>query len=229
MRKRTAPTRVAVLAAAMTVGGFLPVIPAAAHPFGPPPTALVSSSGHRVVVEWGAAPDDALVVGMAIGVLDDTSLEQYLEGPVQVAPSAAKEDELSASPALRAYLLDRIAVAQEGRACDGTVEVIGSFLTDGAIVTYECPQPVEVVDLRITMLHDVHDAYRTFAITEGRGAPPQSVFTVESPEQRWDFAAETADRPAATRTLPLALGVGAGAALIGMVLWRHRSRRGGAV
>lgn len=199
---------------------------AAAHPFGPPPTALVSASGHQVVVEWGAPTDDALVVGMALGVLDDTSLERYLEGPVQVAPPAAKEAELSASAELVDYLLDRIVVTQDGRRCDASVAPIDSFLTDGARVIHQCPRPVTVVDLRIAMLHDVHDAYRTFAVTEGTGTPAQSVFTVERAEQRWDFTASPASGAAArparrawlVPVLATVLGLAGGA-----LAWRRRS------
>lgn len=195
-----------------------------AHPFGPPPTALVAAAGNRVVVEWAAAPDDAMVVGMSIGVLDDASLERYLEGPVQSAPSASKEEELSASEDLRGYLLDRITVAQDGRRCDGAVDPIDNFLTDGARVVHECPEPVTVVDLRIAMLHDVHESYRTFAITEGDGQPPQSAFTSDRPEQRWDFAADP-DGPGSRGPLLAGLVGVVGMAAFGVtaVAWRRRS------
>ncbi|MEX0658964.1 MAG: hypothetical protein WD080_07495 [Egibacteraceae bacterium] len=221
--------RVAVLVAA-TVGVALSAVPpAGAHPFGPPPTALVSASGHEVRMDWVAASDDALVVGMAIGILDDGSLERYLEGPVQTAPPAAAEEELSASPLLREYVLERLTVSQDGVACGGTVAPIDSFLTDGVSVTYACPKPVAVVDLRITMLHDVHDAYRTFALTEGRGTPVQSVFTTESPERRWDFSAWPPERDDGGWSAPLGLlgvvgAIGAGTAgALGAMAWRRRS------
>lgn len=228
MRSRSVEwgARSAVLATCAVAVSLGALPPAGAHPFGPPPTALVSASGQRVLVEWDAAPDDVLALGMAIGVLDDGSLDRLLEGPVQTAPSAAEEAELSTSPRLRDYLLDRIVVSQGGRPCDGTVEPIGSVMADGARVSYDCPRPVDVVDLRIAMLHDVHDAYRTFAITEGRGAPAQSVFTVESPQQRWDFSAD----PAAAhpgRWLPgLAAGVTGAVALgaLASLAWRRRRR-----
>lgn len=216
--------RIAALVTVAVAVTLAPPSPAGAHPFGPPPTALVSASGQRVLVEWDAAPDDVLILGMAVGVLDDGSLDRYLEGPVQTAPSAAEEAELSTSPQLRDYLLDRIVVSQGGRPCDGTVESIGSVMADGARVTYDCPRPIGVVDLRIAMLHDVHDAYRTFAITEGRGAPAQSVFTVESPEQRWDFSTDpAAASPRRSLTGPAA-GV-AGAVALGVLAtlaWRRR-------
>ncbi|HVM15145.1 MAG TPA: hypothetical protein VM287_12575 [Egibacteraceae bacterium] len=197
--------------------------PAHAHPFGPPPTALVSADGRRVVVEWGAAPDDAMVVGMAIGVLDDGSLERYLEGPVQIAPPASKEEELSASDALRGYLLERIAVTQGGRPCEGIVEPIDNFMSDGARVVHQCPEPVTVVDLRIAMLHDVHESYRTFAITEGKGRPAQSAFTSARPEQRWDFAA-TADGSPRRRPLLAGLAGVAGVVGVGVVAAALRRR-----
>lgn len=218
-------------AACSAVAGALTLAaaPAAAHPFGPPPTALVSASGREVVVEWGAAPDDALIVGMAIGILDDGSLERYLEGPVQTAPSAAQEQELSASPDLRAYLLERIAVVQDDRPCEGTVAPIDSFVQEGARLEFRCPAPVRDVVLRIAMLHDVHESYRTFAVTEGRGRPAQSVFTVDNAEQAWDFrASPRPDRDGAGDGrgwawpgAPAFLGA-AGLATLGAVLWRRR-------
>lgn len=196
---------------------------ASAHPFGTPPTAIVSAEGDRVVVEWAASADDAMVVGMSIGVLDDASLERYLEGPVQSAPSAAEEEELAASEELREYLLDRIGVAQDGRSCTGSVAPVGNFLDDGARVVYECPDPVTVVDLRIAMLHEVHEAYRTFAITQGGGEPQQSVFTTEQPEQRWDFAATSAGATADAEPWLLALVVGLGGlAGAGAFTWWRR-------
>lgn len=197
---------------------------ASAHPFGPPPTALVSAEHDQVVVEWAASPDDAMVVGMSIGVLDDASLERYLEGPVQTAPSAAKEEELSASEALREYLLDRIGVTQDGLSCSGTVAPIDNFMADGARVVYECPAPVTVVDLRIAMLHEVHEAYRTFAVTEGRGQPQQSVFTTEQPEQRWDFSATSEAAGVAGGWVPPLVAGSAGLAGLGAFAWWRRSR-----
>lgn len=196
--------------------------PADAHPFGVPPTALVSADGRRVTVEWAAAPDDAMVVGMAIGVLDDDSLDRYLEGPVQTAPPAAQEEALSASPELLEYLLERIVVAQDGEACDGRVEPIEDFMSDGARVVHDCPAPVTAVSLQVTMLHDVHTAYRTFAITEGTGRPEQAVFTVDNPEQEWDF---TADGQAPLRIAwlpPVVLGV-VGAIGVGAFALRRRA------
>lgn len=216
--------RVPALCAASICALAVAAPAASAHPFGPPPTALVSAEGHRVVVEWAASLDDAMVVGMSIGVLDDGSLERYLEGPVQTAPSAAKEGELSASEELRQYLLDRIGVVQDGRSCAGSVAPVDSFMEDGARVIYECPEPVTVVDLRIAMLHEVHEAYRTFAFTEGGGEPLQSVFTTEQPEQRWDFAATSggASEDAAGWIPAIVVGLG-GLAGAGAFTWRRRS------
>lgn len=211
------------LAVAVTLA---PLPPAGAHPFGPPPTALVSAAGQRVLVEWDAAPDDVLILGMAIGVFDDGSLDRFMEGAVQTAPSAAEEEELSTSPRLRDYLLDRIVVSQGDGPCEGTVEPIGSLMADGARVTYDCPKAVDVVDLRIAMLHDVHDAYRTFAMTEGRGAPAQAVFTIESPEQRWDFSADPAAASRDRSHTGLVAGVTGAVALgaLALLAWRRRRR-----
>jgi hypothetical protein len=189
--------------------------PSLAHPFGPPPTAFVSARGHSVFVEWAAAADDAIAVGESIGLFEEGTAEQYWEAPVQVAPPAHKEEELSASPGLRDYLLERIQVRQDGVLCAGTVQPIGNFVRDGAVVVYRCPAEVAVVDLHIAMLHDVHDAYRTFAISEGDAQPAQAVFTSTESEHRWDFTAPAEDGPPAAGNgggmtwWPLAVGGGA--------------------
>lgn len=208
-------------------GSFLALLavasPAGAHPFGEPPVAVVSTNGEQVVVDWDAAADDALVIGMAIGVLDDSSLERYLDGPVQTAPSAADERELERSAQLRDYLLEHIAVSQRGRGCDGAVERTDGFVSDGARVVYRCPEPIEVVDLRVSMLHDVHPAYRTFAVGEGP-APRRAVFTVEEPVQRWDFTSAAAR--SVQPVLPSLLAV-AGLVAVGLVTVALRRRRVG--
>lgn len=189
------PSTVLLVAAAalLAVAG-----PALAHPFGPPPTALVSARGNSVFVEWAAAADDAIAIGEVIGLFEEGTAREYWESPVQVAPPAHKDEELSAAPGLRDYLLEAIQVHQGDELCDGTVQPITNFASDGARVVYRCPAEVTTVSLRISMLHDVHDAYRTFAISEGDAEPAQAVFTLSQPEHEWNFTpqGEPADTPA---------------------------------
>ena len=186
---------------AVAVSGLLLILVAApvlAHPFGPPPTALVSARGQSVFIEWRSAADDAVAIGVEVGLLSEDLVDVYLEGPAQAAPSERAELELSESEELRDYLLEHIAVRQEGERCRATVQPIGNFVHEGARTVHECPEPIGSVDITITMLHERHPAYRTFAISgEDDVSPQQAVFSIDSPEHAWDFAAEraSADNP----------------------------------
>lgn len=169
------------------VVALAPATAALAHPFGPPPTARVSASGRTVTVSWSATPDDAVAIGEKLGLMPAGSVAAYRqESAAQVAPPADAEARLSASPLLRDYLVERIAADQDGRPCQARVPAIPDFVHQGARVELRCPSDVTEVSLRITMLHDIHDAYRTVATGEASD-PRQSVFTIATPEHQWRF------------------------------------------
>lgn len=180
-----------VTAAVVLVAGLLSASagPALAHPFGPPPSALLSARGTELAIDWRSAPDDAAAIGVALGYLDESVLDVYLEAPTQVAPSAADEDALAAAPELRAYLLEHIVVRQDGERCDGEVRQTTDFVHAGARLAYRCPSPIAEVEIEISMLHDVHEAYRTFGIAEDEAThPAQAVFSVATPRHAMDFS-----------------------------------------
>lgn len=182
--------RVLVLVAVAAGTAILPGT-AWAHPFGPPPTATVTAEGRTVVVEWRAAADDTMALGVHLGLLPPDTLEAYQEGPTQVAPSARDEALLASSPELRRYLLEHIVVAQDGRACAGEVVRTEGFVHEGARIAYRCPVEVGAVELRLGMLHAVHAAYRTFALAD-RAMPSEAVFTATVPARELDFGAGAA-------------------------------------
>lgn len=193
--------------------------PVAAHPFGPPPTATVSADGKTVVVDWASAADDAAAIGEALGLLPPGTVAAYQESVVQVAPPAGDIEAFSASPQLRDYLLEHIVVEQDAQACEGTVEPITDFIDDGAVVVYECGEEAREVALTITMLHDIHEAYRTFGVSQRDAQPPQAVFTVAQPTHVWRFGVDERAQSASARLLWLiggaaALAVAALAALV---------------
>jgi len=190
---------VVALAMIVTLAG-----PARAHPFGPPPTARVGADATVVTVTWTATTDDLLLIGERLGHLPAGSAAAALEGAVQVAPPATAAAALSASPELRAHLTERITVTQAGARCPSTVEPGLDFLVEGARLRFACPAPVEVVDLEITMLHDVHPAYRTFAVAAD-GGEGQAVLTATAPAVAWDV------RSGAPAAAPAGAGVTAGA------------------
>lgn len=181
--------------------------------------------GTQVTVEWSATPDDAVAIGELLGLMPEGSTALYRqESAAQVAPSRAAEAALSASPQLRDYLTEHIVVLQDGQPCPAEVPAIDDFVHEGARVVLTCPEPVTEIDLRITMLHAIHPAYRTFAVGEG-STPSESVFTVEAPQHTWRFgdAAPSGDLDFWNA---LAAGAVAGGAIsvviVVIVRWRRR-------
>lgn len=203
---------------------WLPLHTVDAHPFGPPPTARISATGNVVTLDWSATPDDAAAIGERLGVMPEGSVAAYRqEGAAQVAPSARDEARLSASPQLREYLTANIVVSQNGSPCSPSVGTIDDFVHAGARMTFTCAEPVDQATLRITMLHDIHTAYRTVAVGT-RTDPAESVFTTAAPEHTWRFGVE----PGSSRNLPLAAlaamtlaAAGAVAAAVAL-RWRRR-------
>jgi hypothetical protein len=197
---------------------LLAAAPAHAHPFGPPPTALVAVRGNAVLVEWRSAPDDAIAIGIHVGLLPEETMEAYLGVQTQVAPSAADEETLARSPELHGYLLEHIQILQDGQRCEPHLEPVGDFVHEGARVIHECPTDVEAVEVEITMLHDVHSAYRTFAIAEDDSTvPAQAVFTVAQPRQRMDFTGTGPEAANPAGTAAGDTGTAAGLAALGAI------------
>lgn len=209
----------ASIAAALTI---VSASPAAAHPFGPPPTAKITARGPTVTIEWSATPDDAVAIGELLGIMPPGSVAAYRqEGAAQVAPSGRDEARLSASPKLADYLTTNIVVTQDGQACEATVPTIPDFVHAGATVVATCPADVEEATLRITMLHDINGAYRTVGVGR-RTDPPQSVFTTAAPEAVWRFGVEASSgSPGAVVLAAAAVAVLVAA---GAVVFRRRRR-----
>lgn len=204
--------------------------PAAAHPFGPPPTARVTAADRTVSIAWSATPDDTVAIGELLGVMPKGSVAAYRqEAAAQVAPSSRDEAALSASPLLAEYLTSHIVVEQNGQRCDATVTPPPDFVHQGATVQATCPAPVEQVTLRITMLQDINKAYRTVAVGEGTD-PGQAVFTVEAPAFDFRFGASASTSPF-VMVPPVVLGAAVAAIVvvitIAMLVLRRRRASGG--
>jgi hypothetical protein len=197
-----------VLGAALTLLTVLvtssPV--AQAHPFGPPPRAWLATDGPTVTIVWHAAYDDHLSIGEHLGYFASGTAEAYLDPTVQVAPPRADEEELAASPALHDYLREHIVVEQGGERCDPEVLSTEGFVDEGARTRHHCAEPLDELTLRISMMHDINDAYRTFGLADGGAPGPFAVFTVEEPEHEVVLA-ELTDEAGPLRHLPLVLAV----------------------
>jgi hypothetical protein len=199
------------------------VEPAWGHAAGMPPHARLSAEGRVVHVELTSASDDAALIGSSLGLLPEGSMEWYLGESNDGPPTDEQLRAFSASPELREYLLDNVEIRQDGERCPGQAEPAEDFVLDGAELRFECPEPVEVADVRITILHDQDPAYRTHTVD---GTIQSYTHTSTHPEHPWDFTLARSQGPDVPVGLWLGLAgvVTAGLALVGR--WRLGASRG---
>ncbi|GAA4468176.1 hypothetical protein [Phytohabitans houttuyneae] len=202
--------RLPLVAAAVVAAVVLPAAPAGAHPFGPPSTARVSADGSTVALSWQAAEDDWVALGRHVGAFDRAS------------PDVTGAELLRRSPAVRDYLLDRIVVNQGGRRCTGDLAALDDVLAEGARLTFECPAPVADVDVTVTALTDVNDAYRTVLRADPPATPDQALFTAAAPTRHITFGGSGGS---AVRRSVVTVAVGAAAALVLVLLVTLALRR----
>ncbi|GAA5069359.1 hypothetical protein HNP84_008943 [Thermocatellispora tengchongensis] len=190
---------------------------AAAHPFGPPSTARIGAEGSRVTISWLAAEDDWVALGQSLGAFEDPSSGA-------VSTQLTGEQKLARSPAVREYLLSRVAVTQAGRPCAAELAPLERLLAEGARFGFECPEPVTEVEVRIDALTDLNEAYRTVLTAETPATPDKAMLTAAADTQRVRF------HPSPGGGVPLAAPIaalaGALAALAGVVLYRRRRPAG---
>ncbi|WP_052665019.1 hypothetical protein [Nitriliruptor alkaliphilus] len=203
---------------------LLPGSAAFGHPSGVVPQARLDAEGRQVSVEWWAAPDDVADLGVGLGFLGDGA-PPALRGETDDLPSAEEVTRFARSTELETYLLDNVQVSQDGHPCDARVTVADDVLVESVRYSFRCPQTVEQVAVRITLLHDRDELYRTYSIDGTIWSP---VHTVHQPEHVWDATLVGADAGAGWRHLRWA-GVGLVLATCGAVLWwmRPGDRRSG--
>lgn len=185
--------------------------PASAHPFGPPSTARVSADGSRVAVSWSAAEDDWVALGRHVGAFDGAS------------PDVTGAELLRRSPGVRDYLLGRITVSQSGQRCAADLAALDDVLADGARLTFDCPGPVVDVDITLTALTDVNDAYRTVLRADTPATPDQALFTAAAPTQHITFSASGSG--GVRRTVVMVAAGTAAVLVIGLLVLLIRRRR----
>lgn len=210
-----------IVLSVMTAALALTGPPADAHPGGgfAPPHARLSAEGNVVTVHWYAPPDDAAHVGEAIGHFPPGTMEAFLVGPDDSLPTDEEIRALSDSPELEAYLLEHIQIRQDGVPCPGEVDVGEDFLADGAELHFRCPETVEEVDVRVSVLHDQDPRYDTFGVD---GTVWTVLFTSAQPEHPWDA---TASGGGGGGSIPLPLIVAATLLLAALVGWWLFTRR----
>jgi hypothetical protein len=213
LARRPASVRLPLLVAGLLAAS---AGPAAGHASGELPHARLSADGEVVQVELTMAADDAALIGEVVGQLDEGAMDAYLGGPIERLPTEDEIRRFSASPELQAYLLEHVQVRQADRSCEGTAQPADDFLTDGAVIRFDCPDEVVEADVRITVLHDQDPAYRTYSVD---GTIQYAVHSPTEPEHRWDF---TVAREGGAATIPPGLWAALAAIVlaIGAVLVR---------
>ncbi|TYL50079.1 hypothetical protein FXB39_10485 [Nocardioides sp. BGMRC 2183] len=136
----------------------------AAHPFGDPQTVEIGRSGETVQVVWRVGmADDLTLLGIALGVLPEDRV--MLDGAITYEDGDAVA--VTESEELAGYLLERIAVTAGGTSCPGEAVAVGDLIADGATLQFDCAPTSasmsEDVEVEVTTLLDLHEAYRTLA------------------------------------------------------------------
>lgn len=211
----------AVAIASFTVALLLPASAAFAHAGGTVPQARLSADGPRVLVEWWAAGDDVSDIGVGLDLLPEEASLAF-QGVGDAYPTAEQERRFARSAELRAYLLDNVQVIQDGEPCDATVFVPDEVIAEGVRYEFICPQQVEQVSVRITLLHDRDEQYRTYSID---GTIWSEIHTVHHPEHVWDATLVPATKEADGLPL-LVAGIGLVGVGGGVVLWWTRATVG---
>ncbi|WP_341718083.1 hypothetical protein QQG74_30605 [Micromonospora sp. FIMYZ51] len=206
----------AMLASGLALAAVLgPGAPAAAHPFGPPTVARAAADGTRVDLSWQPAEDDWVALGQSLGAFEDPSTGA-------VTTKLTGEQKLARSSTVGDYLRQRITVSQDGQACPGRLEPLDDLLARGARLTFDCPGPVRTLDITVTALTDLNQAYRTVLRAEA-ATPAEALFTATDGTHRVDFSRSGRRLdPTATLTVGITALGGLGALLL--LLSRRRTR-----
>lgn len=131
------------------------------HPFGDPQTVEISASDGTVQVHWEVGgQDDLTLLAIHLGVLPEDRI--MLDGAIVY--DEGDGDLLAEAPELEDYLLDHIGVSAGDQACAGEVTTVGDLTADeGADLSFTCPVDAATATVTVTMLTDLHPAYRTLA------------------------------------------------------------------
>lgn len=216
-------TLIVALAGVAALTALAVLAPAAqAHPSGPPPIAELAVDGREVTVVWTAEPDDVTALAATVGALPQRQVfEVAPDGTVEQVSGDDLAASLGESTALPEYVGERIVVSQEGVTCPADLTEVLDPVADGLVVTAVCPEPVEEIDLAVTMLQDASPAYRTIARRVGGGR--ETLHTSEDPVASWSFASEQGGAGLdAVAVAPVAGLAAALAAVAGVVLMGRR-------
>lgn len=159
--------------------------PGHAHPYGPPPRATIRADERRVTVEWTVAADDAFSLGEHLGLVEEGTARRQVAGILIPEEQERIADKLADAQPVVDYGKERVAIWQGDLRCQLEQVDADDLVRDGARYEFACPEPIGDVDVTLTLMHDVHEAYRTFASADGDATPKRAVFTADDSTQRW--------------------------------------------
>ena len=223
---------------ALLAVGMLAALPltAAAHGSLSIPTVRLDARDDTVEVVWQAAADDAAAIAVELGMAPRQALLDHLAALAALDDDADPQplldtliasvdaEALLGSEALQRYLLEAIAVQQHDRPCPGQITSVQRFLAGEARLRFTCPEPVDTIALRITMLTEQDPTHRTLS-TDGRR--DVAVHTSAASTHTWELGADADDPGLATGLGALGAGF-LGAALTGAGALRVLGHRSGA-
>ena len=194
-RRVTAARRVLVAVLAL---GLLLAVPVAAVAHGSlvVPTIRLDAEDRTVSLRWSAAEDDAAAIAVGLGLAPREALLDHLaalaalddgDDPQPLIDrliAQVDQERLTGAPELDAYLLRSMVVAQDGVACAGRVAPTDDFLTGVAELTYTCPEPVDEIDLTVTVLLEQDPTHRTFS---NDGSGEVALHSAVEPTQTWSL------------------------------------------
>lgn len=209
--------------------GHLASEPAAAHPFGAPQTADITSTATGLQVHWRASPDDVTALAVRLGVLEGMRTFVFRDGALVPEESDASDGTMLAdSPQFATYLLEHVTATAGGTDCQGAVLPAADVTAQGATVEFDCGGSIREADVRITMLTDLHEAYATMA--QGPGEVRQA-YSKRTPVHTWEFR-ESAAAPASSGGAGVSAALQVGGVLsvlavgaAGLFWWRRRVGR----
>jgi hypothetical protein len=170
---------------------------AAAHGSLVVPTIRLDAEDRTVTLRWSAAEDDAAAIAVGLGLAPREALLDHLaalaaldEGDdpqplIDQLIAQVDQERLAGAPELDAYLLASMVVAQDGVACTGQVGPTDDFLTGVAELRYTCPDPVDEIDLTVTVLLEQDPTHRTFS---NDGSGEVALHSAVEPTQTWSLA-----------------------------------------
>jgi ABC-type nickel/cobalt efflux system permease component RcnA len=160
------------------------VEPAAAHPLGPKPVAVIELNDGRISIDWLVAPDDLAAIAARLGL------------------PAMNPSSLPSVSIFRDYFTRNVEVIVGGNRCPIQIDSVRPEPPSVAVnMTFPCETTPRTASIRISLLHDISPDYVTLAQlrTEKSKIVP---LRIGSDTMMVDFADSSASMTASGRGQP---------------------------